>query len=106
MFKLLSKSKYPNEMIYFLTELTLIIHVQFIIGSKRQTSCILKKSFENVSEDFVSDIILKRLKFDYSPSETISNQRIKLRAIFCDCVFLEIRLTYVNQLLQNILRNK
>ena len=38
MFKLLQKSKYPTEMLYFLAEHTLIIDVQFIIGSKRKTS--------------------------------------------------------------------
>ena len=82
MFKLLSKSKYPNEMIYFLTEYTLIIHLQFIIGSKRKISYFVNISFENVSEHFVSDNIFKRLKFDYSSLETVSNQQIKLRAIF------------------------
>ena len=38
MFKLLPKSKYPTEMLDFLAERTLIIHIQFIIGSKRKTS--------------------------------------------------------------------
>ena len=32
-------------------------------------------------------------------------QRIKLRAIFNDCLFLEIRLTNINLLLLNIIRN-
>ena len=36
MFELLQKSKYPTEMLYFLAEHTLIIYVQFIIGSKRK----------------------------------------------------------------------
>ena len=63
-------------------------------------------SFENDSEYFDSDTIFKRLKLDYSSSGTVSNQRIKLIAIFLgDCV-LQVRLTYVNQLLQNIMRNK
>ena len=74
MLKLLSKSKYPNEMFDFLTEHTLIICVQFIISSKGKTSYHLEKAFENVSEHFVSDKIFKRLKFDYSSSETVSNQ--------------------------------
>ena len=69
-------------MFYFLTEHTLITYVQFIIGFKRKTAYFLKKSFKNVSEHFVSDSIFKRLKFDYSSSEAVSNQRIKLRAIF------------------------
>ena len=38
MFKLLQKSKYQTEMFYFLAEHTLIMYVQFIIGSKRKTS--------------------------------------------------------------------
>ena len=49
----------------------------------------------------------KRLKFDYSSSETVSNQKIKITNYFLDdCVFLEIRLTHGNQLLPNITRNK
>ena len=52
------------------------------IGSKRKTSHLLKKSFENVSEHFVSESIFKRLKFDYSSPETVSNHRLKLRPIF------------------------
>ena len=35
-FKLLQKSKYPTGMVYFLTEDTLIIYVQYIKGSKRK----------------------------------------------------------------------
>ena len=42
----------------------------------------------------------KRLKFDYSYSETVSNQKIKIKNyLLDDCVFLEIRLTHGNQLL-------
>ena len=37
MFKLLQKSKYPTEMLYVLAEHTLIMYVQFTIGSKRKT---------------------------------------------------------------------
>ena len=40
MFKLLQKSKYPTEVLYFLAEHTLIIYVQFMIGFKRQTSLL------------------------------------------------------------------
>ena len=82
MFKLLQKSKYPTEMLYFLTEHTFITYVQLIIGFKRKTSSLKEKSFKNDSERFVSDSIFKRLNFDNSSSETILNQRIKLRAIF------------------------
>ena len=82
MFKLLPKGKYPAVMLYFLTEHTLIIYVQFIICSKRKSLSLLETSFKNYSEHFVSDSFFKRLKFDYSSSETVSNQRIKYRAIF------------------------
>ena len=65
---------------------------------------------EIVREDlvhFVSDSIFKRLKFDYSSSEPVSNQKIKIRTVFFDdCVFLEIKLTHGNQLLPNMTRNK
>ena len=36
MFKSLPKGKYPTGMLYFLTEHTLIIYVQYIKGSKRK----------------------------------------------------------------------
>ena len=106
MFKSLQKSKYPTGMLYFLTEHTLIIYVQYIKGSKRKTSYLLEKLFEKDLVHFVSDSIFKRLKFDYSTSETVSNKKIKMKNYFDDCVFLEIRLTHGNQLLPNIPRNK
>ena len=61
MFKLLPKSKYPAGMLYFLTEHTLIIYVQYIKGSKRKTSCLLEKFFQKDLVNFVSNIIFKRL---------------------------------------------
>ena len=86
-------------MLYFLTEHTLIIYVQHIKGSKRKNSCILEKLFEKDIVHFVSDSIFKRLKFDYSSSETVSNQKLKIKNCFLDDgVFLEIRLTHGNQL--------
>ena len=107
MFKLLLKSNYPSRMFYFLTEHTLIIYVQYIKGSKRKTSYILENLFEKDLVYFVSDRIFKRLKFDCSSSETVSNQKIKIKnCFFDDCVFLEIRLNHGNQLLPNITRNK
>ena len=94
MFQLLPKSKYPTGMLYFLTEHTLIIYVQYIKGSKRKTSYLLEKLFEKDLVHFVSDSIFKRLQFDYSSSETVSNQKIKIKNYSLDdCVFLEIRLT-------------
>ena len=107
MLKLLPKSKYPTGMLYFLTEHTLTIYVQYIKGSKRKTSYLLEKWFEKDLVHFVSDSIFKRLKFDYSSSETVSNQKIKIENCFLDgCIFLEIRLSNGNQLLPNITRNK
>ena len=99
MFKSLPKSKYPTGMLYFLTEHTLIIYVQYIKGSKRKTSYLLEKLFEKDLVHFVLDSIFKHLKFDYSSSGTVSNQKIKIKSwFFDDCIFLEIRLTHGNQL--------
>ena len=107
MFKSLPESKYSTGMLYFLTEHTLIIYVQYIKGSKRKTSYLLEKLFKNDLVHFVSESIFKRLKFDNSSSETVSNQEIKFKNYFLDdCVFLEIRLIYGIQLLPNITRNK
>ena len=100
MFKPLSKSKY-------LTEHTLIIYAQYKKGSKRKTSYLLEKLLKKDLVYFVSDSIFKHLKFDYSSSETVSNQKIKIKNYFLDdCVFLEFRLTHGNQVLPNITRNK
>ena len=80
-----------------LTEHTLIIYVQHIKGSKRKTLYLLEKLFEKDLVHFVSNIIFKRLNFDYSSSETVSNQKIKIKNYFLDdCVFLEIRLIHGN----------
>ena len=49
-----------------------IIYVQYIKGSKRKTSYLLEILFEQDLVHFVSDNISKRLKFDYSSSETVS----------------------------------
>ena len=107
MFKSLPKSKYPTGMLYFLTEHTLIIYVRYIKGSKRKTSYLLEKFVRERFSTFVSDSNFKRLKFDYSFSETVSNQKIKTKDRFLDdCVFLEIRLTHGNQYLPNITKNK
>ena len=106
MFKSHPKSKYPTGMLYFLTEHTLIIYVQYIKGSKRKSSYLLEKLFERDLVLFVSDSIFKRLKFDYSSSKTVSKQKIKIKNwFFDDGVFLEIRLTHGNQSLPNITRN-
>ena len=94
-------------MLYFLSEHTLITYVQYIKGSKRKTSYLLEKLFEKDLGHFVSDSIFKRFKFDYSSSETVSNQKIKIKNYFLDdCVFLEISITHGNQLLPNVARNK
>ena len=99
MIKTLPKSKYPTGMLYFLTEHTLITHAQYIKGSKRKTLYLLEKLFEKDLVHFVSDSNFKRLKLDYSSSETVSNQKIKIKNYFLDdCVFLEIKQTHENQL--------
>ena len=104
---MLLKSNYPSRMFYFLTEHALIIYILYIEGSKRKTLYIVEKLFEKDLVHFVSDSIFKRLKFDCSSSETVSNQKMKIKNCFLDgCVFLEIRLTHENQLLPNISRNK
>ena len=107
MFKSLPKSKYQTGMLYFLIEHTLIMYAQYIKGSKRKTSYLLEKLFEKDLVHSVSDSIFKCLKFDCSSSETVSNQKIKIKNYFLDdCVFLEIRLTHGNQLIPNVTRNK
>ena len=107
MFKSLQKSKYSTGMLYFPKEHTLIIYVQYIKGCKRKSSYLLEKLFEKDLVHFVSDSIFKRLKFDYSSSETGSSQKIKIKKYFLDdSIFLEIKLTHGNQLLPNITRNK
>ena len=107
MFKSLSKIKFPTGMLYFLTEHTLINYVQYLKVSKRKTSYLLEKLFEKDLIHFVSDSIFKCLKFDYSSSETVSNQKIEIKNCFVKIfVFLEIRLTHGNKLLPNITRNK
>ena len=103
----LPKSKYLTGMLYFLSEHTLIINEHYIKCSKRKTPYLLEKLFEKDLVHFVSDSIFKRLNFDYSSSETVSNQKIKIKNFFFDgCVFLEIRLAHGNQLLPNVTRNK
>ena len=107
MFKSFQKSKYPTRMLYFPTEHTSVIYVQYIKGSKRKNFITLEKLFEKDLAHFVSDSIFKRLKFEDSSLETVSSQKIKIKNCFLDdCVFLEIRLTHGNQLLPNITRNK
>ena len=107
MFKSLPKSKYPTGRLYFLTEHTFSIYVQYIKCSKRKTQYLLEKLFEKDLLHFVSDSIFKRLKLDYSSSETVSTQKMKIKNwVVDDCVFLAIRLTHGNQLLSNITRNK
>ena len=69
MLRLLPKSKYPTGMLYFQTEHTFSIYVQYIKGSKRKTSYLLGILIEKNLVHFVSGI-LKRLKFDYSSSKT------------------------------------
>ena len=98
MFNSLPKNKYPTGKLYFLTEHTFINYVQYIKGSKRKTSYFLEKLFEKDLVHSVSDSIFKRLKFDYSSSETVSSQKIKIKNYFLDdCEYLEIRLTHENQ---------
>ena len=71
----------PNRnagMLYFLIEHTLIIYVQYIKVSKIKTLYLLEKMFKKDLVHFASNSIFKRLKFDYSSSETISNQKMKI----------------------------
>ena len=87
MFKSLPKRNYPTRMLYFLTEHTLIIYVQYVKDSKRKTLYLLEKLFEKDLVHFISDSIFKRLKLDYSSSETVSNQKIKLKNCFLMTVY-------------------
>ena len=51
-----------------------------------KTSYLLEKDFVH----FVSESIFKRLKFDYSSSETVSNQKIRIRTVFLMPVYLPV----------------
>ena len=95
-------------MLYFLTAHTFIIYVQYKKKVPREkTSYILEKLFEKDLVHFVLDSIFKRLNFDYSPSEIVLNQKIKIKNyLLDDIVSLDIRLIHGNQLLPNITRNK
>ena len=73
MFKLLPKSKYLTEMLYFQTKYTLIIYEQYFKGTKWKTSSLLEKFFDKDLEHFVWDSYFKRLKFDL----VVSKQQIK-----------------------------
>ena len=100
------KANIELECFIFLTEHTLITYVQYIKGSKRKNFISFEKLFKKDLIHFVLDNSFKRLKFDYLSSETVSNQKIKIKkCFFDDCVFLEIRLIHGNQLLPNIKRN-
>ena len=102
MFKSLPKSKYLTGMLYFLTEHIFYYLCTIYKRFQEKNFIYLEKLFENDLVHFVSDSIFKRLKFDYSSSETVSNQKMKIKnCFFDDCVFLEIRLTYGNQSLPN-----
>ena len=78
MFKLLPKSKYPTGMLYFLKEHTLFILYK---GSKRKSSHLFEKSFEKDLAHFVLNSIFKRLKFDYSSSETVQTRKLKINTV-------------------------
>ena len=58
------------------------MYVQYIKGSKKKSSYLLENLFEKDLVHFVSGSIFKRLKFDYSSSETVSNQKIKIKNCF------------------------
>ena len=74
---------------------------------REKTSYLLEKLFEKDLVHFVTDSVFKRLKFDHSSSETVSNQKIKIKNYFHDnYVFREIRLIHGYQLLANIARIK
>ena len=94
-------------MLYFLTEHTLIILCTIYKRFQEKNFIAFREMFEKDLVHFVSDSVFKRLKFDYSSLETVSNQKIKIKNCFSDdCVFLEIRITHGNQLLPNITRIK
>ena len=102
MFKLLLKSNYPSRI--FFSNRSHFNYLCTIYKRFQEKNFIYFREFvEKDLVHFVSDSIFKRLKFDCSSSETVSNQKIKIKNCFLDgCVFLEIRLTHGNQLLPNI----
>ena len=89
-------------MLYFQAEHTLIIYVQFIIGSKRKNLTPFREIVREQFWYFVSHSIYKRLNLEYLSSETVE---VKIYFL-ADCAFLETRLSNANSLLLNIIRNK
>ena len=75
MFKLLPKSKYPAGMLYFFIRTYFNYLCTIYKRFKRKTSYVLEKLFEKDLVNFVSDSIFKCLNFDYSSSETVSDQK-------------------------------
>ena len=65
--------------------------VQDIRGFKNKTASPQEKPM-NDPKHFISDSIFKRFKFDFSSSEG----NIGKNYFLGDCIFLGIRLTYVN----------
>ena len=63
-------------------KINLIFDEQFIIGSRRKTLHLtFKRNCSTVLNISFQTAFFKRLNFDYSSSETVSIQRIKLKAI-------------------------
>ena len=89
MFKSLPNSKHQTGMLYFFNFLC-TIYKRF----QEKIFICIREIVRERFRTFVSESIFKRLKFDYSFSETVSNKKIKSKNYFPDdCVFLEIRLT-------------
>ena len=85
-------------MLYFLTEHILIIYVQYIKRFQEKNFISFREIVRERFSTFRFREHFKRLKFDYSSSETVLNQKIKVKNYFLDnCVFLEISLTHGNQ---------
>ena len=62
-------------MLEFLTIHTLTLYVQFMLCSKRKISSDYEKLFEKDAEySIVLNSICKRLSFDFTSLETVSNQ--------------------------------
>ena len=92
MFQLLPESKYPTEIGCFLTEHALIFYIGILTGSRKKSSLQEKNIRERVKFFLFRQNFETIILFDYSSSDTVSNQQIKLRFVLGDFVFLENRL--------------
>ena len=89
-------------MLYFLIEHTLVIY----LGTKKRKSSLQKIKFEIDFKGFVSANNMNALNVTIHFQSCFKPKNIVVIYFLGDCVFSEIRLTHVNKLLHNMIRNE